>query len=301
MKIVDQTFLHSIYADPSGQKQTKPTIFDELRWATQHFDKPYEQVLQLISELHGPWSGMNKNVAGSLTNSNIAITKAVNASLKLDTSSAPSNIGRINNIIANDMPIELYREFISKFSSIHPLIFNYIQRNISQFPHFQEISNHVGSFSKLHVSINDYKLLDRNKVKRISSETSTKVITPIKDIINNSYNLVNTLFVRNIRPHNSSLIKADNNTGMSFIQDYNNEKRTTGAYAECHDKTIKRFGPTLQLCDSFFPLVYQSQNTNKLFSLKADNVDYTADRYNRPIVRKTEESIAKEENKSVII
>ena len=318
-QIVNEQFSQNLFSAPNGQKKDSPTIFDELRWATQHVEKPIEQVLQMISEFHGPWSGMNQNlmqlvafISSVKGGANAkALTAAAKASLNSlsQLHSPPSTVGRKNNITANDMSIPLLREFVSRCQHIHPTVNNYIQQNIGKYPYFQQISNNVASMAQIVIGSAEVQLINRIKSNgltnmdtnsRLRRSTHAKIFPPVAALIEETHTMLDVMHLRAIRAGNTSLVNSNNAIahGHTLMPDVHNADRGKGAIQECTMKATQRFGPTLQLCDSFFPISYQVQNTPRFYELTAEGKSYTADGFNRPIVRTPVLPVATTDKKS---
>jgi hypothetical protein len=299
-QIVTESISDRLFSPPSGQRKKHPTIFDELRWATEFSQNPLEQILQLISEFHGPWTGANTASNNLLNGSS---SPAVLFDAPADYSPNQSTVGRMNNIIVNNMSTPLFREFIAKCQAIHPAINNFIQLNIGYYPFFQQISDAVGSFSQSTSIISEVKLQDRiqdNTSQRLRKSTSTKLFSPLQTMVEDSSKYIDVLFLRSMQPNNTSLQASNSGSahGHNLMMDTNNQEREHSAIIPCVQQTVKRFGPTLQLCNSFFPLNYRMQNTPVFYNLSAEGVPYVADRLNRPITRDTILPVATDVKKS---
>ena len=316
-EIVKEDFKQNLYAKPSGQRQTQPTIFDELRWAAQHVDKPLEQILQLISEFHGLWTGTSQNIMALVKSiSNAAHDKnyvalASQALKVLNNTSLPSKIGRINNISASQMPIELLREFVSRCQAIHPAVNTYIQMNIGKYPYFQPISESVCSYGQSILHTSDVTLVDRVKSNgvntlqsssRLRRNSDTKLFDTIKPLVDDSENLLNCLFLRACPVENSMhLLNTDYGKsgnaiahGHGLCMDTFNQKRVKDAIQPCISKATAKFGPALELCNWAFPVEHQIFKKPELFNLEAEGLPYIADAWNRPIIHEPEIPIADE-------
>lgn len=307
---VDEQFIKSLYAEPSGERK-KPTIFDEIRWATQHSQKPLEQVIQLISEFHGPWTGMNQNTMYLLNSllalfsstSNKSLAKNAKSAVKLlDAIQNVTSIGRQNNIVANDMSVPLLREFVERSQCIHPSVNSYIQNNIGKFPYFQQISEQVGSLGQVVISnkeIHPIKRIETNGINSMSTDypfrrnIDKKVFKNVKSTVDNSNSLVNSLFLRAMKPegNNAILLESGNTTsahGYNFTMDVKNSERNNNSVAECLSKAVSKFGPSIQLCDSYFPVEYKVVNKPEFYTVSNEHGQYMADFLNRPLIREPE-------------
>jgi len=315
-QIVNENILQRIYTPPSGKRDNNPTIFDELRLAMEHSQYPIDQVLQLISEFHGPWSGMNANILNIINYLSSTSGKfkgyrdyARNAIQMLKTiPTTQSSVGRINNIVANDMDVPLYRAFINKCQSISPVINNYIQLNIGKYPHFQEVSNYVGTFGQIVLGSQDVSHVNRiqsdglkmGTSNRLGRITQSKIYKPSATLLDDSHNMVNILFNRGIRPHCTSLVNTDSSKahGLSMMPDVKNAARIKGAMQESALQTVQHFGPTVQLLNAYYPIEYNSQNRAKLYNISAENGEYVADGLNRPVLYNPELPVADESKKN---
>lgn len=313
--VVKEDFVKNLYAIPSGERK-KLTVFDEFRHATQHSQKPLEQVLQLISEMHGIWVGTNSVVANLLLSllslysdkQNKGISNQVKTALNvLNSISNNSTIGRQNTVTANDMDIPTYREFISRAQAIHPSVNAYIQNNIGKYPHFQQISEQVGSLGQIVLTSKDIHPLKRIEIdgKNMMStdyplrrNVDTKMFKNVGHQIDISTSLVNCLFLRAQRPEgNNAILLNDSNTsashGYSGAMDVLNSERNKKSVAPCLVKSAQRFGPTLQLLDSYFPVDYQIKLEPQYFDIQTENGTSIVDRLNRPMTRHVPTPVAK--------
>lgn len=306
--IVTEQFSQNLYADPKGTRQTTPTIFDELRWAMQHSQKPLEQTLQLISEFHGLWTGMNAavmNLIQAINNSisNKNYVSAAQAALKLFnslSSSLTSTVGRQNNIQASQMSIPLLREFVSKCQALHPAISNYIQLNIGKYPHFQQISESVCQHGQIvlhRTEVPPVKTLNTNGAttmttsNRLRRVTESKLFDTCKTLVNDVDDFVNVLFLRSMpMQNNMGLLNqsyGDGGTplphGHNYTMDGFNAQRGKDAITPSIMKATERFGPSLQLVNNFFPVEYEIVNTPQFFILDSELGSYVADKLNRPL------------------
>lgn len=316
---VTEEFIKSMSTPPSGQRKMAPTIFDELRWATEHAQQPLEQVIQMISEFHGPWTGMNKatlQLLNSLTAlfsniSNRTIVAAAKQAVKtLESVTTPSTVGRINSITANDMQTPLLRRFVTASQTIHPSVNTYIQNNIGKYPYFQQISEHVGSMGQVVLTSKDIhpskRVLTGGNITMatdfpIRRNVNDKVFNNVSSMIDTTESMVNCLFLRAMRPGgNNAILLSDSNSsvahGYNYTMDVANADRNKQAVAPCLAKAVNRFGPALQLCDSYFPIDYKVKLEPEYFTLQTETGEYTADILNRPITRVIPTPVAKEED-----
>lgn len=316
--IIDQQFIRQLHADPSGERKTSPTIFDEMRWATQHSQKPLEQVVQLISELHGPWTGMNATAANLLTSllsmfknkaNKTTLSQIKQALSAINNINIPSSIGRLNNINASSMAIPLLRAFISKSQAIHPSVNSYIQNNIGKYPYFQQISEQVGSLGQATLSHVDIHPINRvitggnTSMKSnypVRRNTDRKVFDEISTTIDTADSFVNTLFLRAMKPEGNNAILLDSNNssvshGYSYTMDVKNAPRIKNTVAPCLASAVQRFGPTVQLLDSYCPVEYRTKVEPQYFEIMTENGVSYVDKLNRPITRQVHTPVASEE------
>jgi len=322
-QIVTEDFAQFLFAKASGIKKI-PTIFDELRLAMQHAQNPLEQVIQLIAEFHGPWTGSSSNLL-SLINSlssikNISsygdfISKSQAAVSLLNTLSQnfPSSIGRINNIVCGNMNVPLLREFVSRCQNIHPMVNNFIQMNIGKFPYFQQISEDVASLGQIvlhHTEIDPMKKFDSNGKttlktnSRLRRKTSDKLFKKIDVLTDEVQNFVDVMFTRcQSVENNMGLLHQEYSKekpishGHNYAMDVFNAKRGKDAIQPIIANAASRFGPSLTLVDTFFPVRYQISNDVQFYNLVAEGESYIADGLNIPIPREPEIPIATEEKK----
>lgn len=318
--VINEDFIKKLYSIPSGIR-TKPdiSIFDELRHATQISQKPLEQVLQLISEFHGPFVGLNQNTA-NLLNTLLSLyknkdSKNIQNTIKttlnaLKSFSSSSTIGRQNNVTANDMSIPMYRAFVQKAQAIHPSVNTYIQNNIGKYPHFQQISENVGSLGQIVLTSKDIhpsKRIETGGKDNMTTDfpirrgVDRKLFKNISKQIDLSTSLVNCLFLRAMKPeNNNSILLDDSNTsvshGYSYTMDVHNADRNKKAVAPSLAVATTRFGPTLQLLDSYFPIDYQVKLEPEYYEIQTEGGSSLVDRLNRPITRDIPSNVAKEED-----
>lgn len=324
-EIVTEQFKQYLFSMPSGERKVNPTIFDELRWAMQHAENPLEQVIQMISEFHGLWTGMSPTLMNfvsqisSLSNSNssasyIAAAKA--ALVTLNQLNLTSKIGRINSITCNAMPIELLRQFVSRCQAMHPAVNTYIQMNIGKFPYFQQISESTCHFGQIVLNKTDVSPVRRCEVDgdknmktnfRVRRNTNVKLYDTIKPLVDVSASFLDTMFLRSMPvDNNMSLLHKDYEDeqplahGHSYTMDVFNAKRAKDAVQPSIMEAAKKFGPSLQLCNWAFPVDQRIQKQPQWFTLNAETGLYVADELNRPLAREPELPVAEEDNKTEI-
>jgi hypothetical protein len=319
--VVKEDFINNLYSNPTGKRAdtTIPTLFDEIRWSSQHSQKPLEQVLQLIGELHGPFMNINPNVANLLNvllslfsnkdNKNVA-NQVKTALSALNSVITNSTIGRKNGITANQMSVPQLREFISKSQAVHPSVNAYIQNNIGKYPYFQQISEQVGSLGQIVLTSKDIHPIKRIEIGGkdsmqtdypIRRNVDQKIFKNVSTLIDASDSLVNCLFLRAMKPDgNNAILLGDQNTtvshGYSFTMDTQNAERNKKAVAPCLAKAVQRFGPVTQLLNSFFPVEYQVKLQPELYEITTEGGVCYVDKLNRPITREIPIPVAKEEN-----
>lgn len=317
--VINEDFIKKLYSEPSATRSKPVTIFDELRYATQHSQKPLEQVLQLISEFHGPFVGLNQNTANLLNlllslyknkdskNIQNTIKTALNT---LKSFSSGSTIGRQNNVTANDMSIPLYRAFVQKSQAIHPSVNTYIQNNIGKYPHFQQISENVGSLGQIVLTSKDIHPSKRIEIGGKDSMTTDfpirrgvdrKLFKNVSKQIDLSTSLVNCLFLRALRPDSCGpILESDGITtkshGYDYVMDTENAERNKKSVAPSLAAAIMRFGPTLQLLDNFYPVDYEVKLTPEYYEIQTEGGSSLVDRLSRPITRDIPSNVAKEED-----
>jgi hypothetical protein len=318
-QIVTEQFTKSIYAHPEGTRKTKPTIWDELRHAQEHSQKPLEQVLQLIGEFHGGFTGMNQ-ATGNLLNFLLSLfSNKNNKNIQAQAQTAlnalknvvpSSSIGRINNITANEMPPEQLREFVVRSQQIHPSVNAYIQNNIGKYPYFQQISEQVGSLGQVVLTPTDIHPIKRIETGGKDSMTTNfpirrnvehKVFKNLSTYIDATGSIVNCLFLRSLRAegNNSILLNGDNTKlshGYNFTMDVENASRNNAAIAPSMAKTVQRFGPSLGLLNSFFPLRHQVSNSPEFFEIETETGKVMVDMLARPVTRTVKTPVAKDED-----
>jgi hypothetical protein len=314
-QVLTENFTQRLYASPSSQKQNKPTIFDELRWAMQHSQKPLEQITQLIAELHGAYTGMTPILAEFLNIVNCGESSAsINNAIELlnqVNSLLRSSIGRRNNINCSQMSVPLLREFISKCSAIHPSVNNYIQNNIGKFPFFQQISDDVATFGKIVLQRTDIPALDRilsggmecmMTNSRLKRKTADLLIPAIARLADEPSNMLDVLFLRSMnKQNNMSMLKPQYGKsgnglahGHNFTMDAFNAKRNKDAIRPCLNNVANKFGALLQLDNVLFPVKQGALNKQSWHNLSTGIVDG----FNRPVMREVEIPTAAESKKT---
>lgn len=284
MQNVTETDFQKLYSPFSGTKNENPTLLDEIQYAREHTD--FTVLLQLISEIHGAYSGMTSDISSSISNSKYK--KLAKSLSDLLPSSNSSSIGRKNTKTLNDLsPFEL-RKVVQKIQQLHPFINQYIQENIDSFPYFQQISENVGSLSRSIQTTSESSLEDRSTCKRLRTTTSNKLFAEIKDTIETSSQLIDMMFARSIR------VPEDNN---SFVSDTSNLSRENSVKSECKDQTILKFGPLLKLTDTYFPINYRAIKKPTIIKTKIENIEQEVLENGTTIPIQVELGIAQEENK----
>jgi len=317
--IVTETFTKNLTANPSGKRKESPTIFDELRWAMQHSEDPLRQTMQLISEIHGPWTGMTEDVLGllnlilSLYNSksskiNINAKAAVGALGKLVAPS--SNIGRLSSITANDMNPAFLREFVRRSQNINPAVFTFIQHNIGKYPYFQQVSEQVGSLGQAILTKRDVKLEDRVKTNGKNSwqtsypvrrNSDIKIFSQISSNIDISDAFLDVCFLRCLSSSNNGAILEKSDTsishGFDLSPDILNKDRVKKSSAPCLAEAVNRFGPTIKLLDTFFPVKYEVKPVPEFKTIKTEIGSVMVDQLARPVKNDPALPVAKQEYK----
>lgn len=321
-EIVTEDFKQNLFCPPSGERKTNPTIFDELRWAMQHAKNPLEQVTQMISEFHGLWTGMSPALMNfvsqisALANDNSAqayVSAAKSALETLNQLKLGSNVGKVNNITCNVMPIELLRQFVARCQSLHPAVNAYIQMNIGKYPYFQQISEAVCQFGQIVLNKTDVSPMKRCKNDgdvnmetnyRIRRNSNVKLFDTIKPLVDVSANFLDAMFLRSMNPGNNMALlheayedESPIAHGHAFTMDVFNAKRAKDAVQPCIMAASAKFGPSLQLCNWAFPVEQQIQKQPQYYTLQAETGPYVADELNRPLVREPKLPIAKDEDK----
>ena len=316
-QLVTEEFSQRLYANPSSQRQSKPTIFDELRWATQHSQNPLGQVCQLIAEFHGPYTGMTQILSDFQNVVNCGSASGSNPSIQLLNelnSFLQSSIGRQNNITCSEMSVPILRAFISKCSAIHPAVNNYIQNNIGKFPFFQQISDEVCLYGKSVLQQTDVPATKRiqsngtdclSTNSRLKRKTSNMLIPAIAKLVDEQSNMLDTLFLRCMtKENNMSMLNTSYGEsgsgiahGHNFTMDAFNGKRNKDAIQPCLNNCINKFGALLQLDNELFPIKYDGQNKQHWHNLSTGLVDG----FNRPITREVAVPLATTEKQSAKI
>lgn len=260
-----------------------PKILDELHLALEHVENPINQTMQVISELHGPFSGSSQelgdfiqSLSGKLGKFESALKKMQSnvktqiAKVKDAVSKVESSVNLINQITSSEMSTSMLRAFIGQAQKLNPLVNDLIQREIEKFPMFQQISESIGMFYNIHISkvmidpekvLNGntgYKSDDTNMVLR--KDNFKKIFRPISEMIEQSNNLTESLIHRcqpitdltnYIKNYSESSSKCH---GYSNCQDVFHYKRAVAAKDGALVKVISHLGDRVRLLNSIFPV-----------------------------------------------
>ncbi len=117
-----------------------PKLLDELDLALEHVERPVQQTLQMISEMHGAYNGASSELSGfvkglsskfpkidSKIQSTLGTVESGLQEIENITKTLQSLIGRINDAVGHSMDAPTLRAFIGKSQSLHPVINKQIQ------------------------------------------------------------------------------------------------------------------------------------------------------------------------------
>jgi hypothetical protein len=252
-EIVTEDFRKSLRSSPTGNRKNG-TMFDDLYSSMETSQSPLDKIVQTIAEYHGPYSGGSSFLAnfGAFLLSDMGSTQlqsqvfiiarqALNVINALEQT-PPSSVGRTSNQPAAVMPAPMLREFVNRSQKLHPAVNMYIQNNIDTFPYFQQISEDVGSYATIvsnRTSIDPMKWPMQDGVNCVCStnsrllyNTSIKLPNNTSSVMDNSYNMTNTLFLRAMpKQNNMSFMNPEYSDGSpkahghNFAMDVFNSKR----------------------------------------------------------------------------
>jgi flagellar motor protein MotB len=227
---VSEQFNQSLRSSPSGQRKSG-TMFDEIYGALETSNNPLDRVIQMIAEFHGVWTGGSRELfefssflasaTGSNALKNVA-SQVGDATCRAETLNGqlpPSKVGRQNNEFAAIMPAPLLREFVTFAHNIHPALNMYFQLHAGNFPYFQQVSEEVGRFAHISSRITElsplvWPLIGNpnclNTNTRFDTNTMLKMFPAMFSQMDNASNLLNSLFLRSMRPDNNmALLKPE--------------------------------------------------------------------------------------------
>lgn len=280
-QIVSEQFNQSLRSSPSGQRKSG-TMFDEIYGALETSENPLDRVIQMIAEFHGAWTGGSQELfqfssfLASLTNSpelKQLSSKVGNAACQANDIAAqlpPSKVGRQNNEFAAIMPAPLLREFVNFAHNIHPALNMYFQLHEGNFPYFKQISEEVGRFAHISMrpteidpmswpKMNGVNCLNTNS--RMDSNTLQKMFPSTFFQMDNASNLLNSMFLRNLRPDNNMSCLHPTYSkeqpvahGHNHCMDVFGAKRRTDAVPGSAAVVMEKSGDSLRLVNKFFPV-----------------------------------------------
>jgi hypothetical protein len=229
-QIVNEKFNQSLLSSASG-KRKKGTMFDEIYGALESSDNPIDRAIQMIAEFHGAWTGGSQELfalasfLASATNSPVltdianTVGGAAQSVLSLANQLPASLCGRQNTEFAAIMPTPLLREFVGFVHNIHPAINMYLQMHEGCFPYFQQISEEVGRFAQIAMRPTEISPMDWPKMNgvnclntdtRMDKNTLLKMMPSMFFQMDNASNLLNSLFLRSMRPENNMALLQPN-------------------------------------------------------------------------------------------
>ena len=222
-QVVTEQFNQTLRSSPSGQRKSG-TMFDEIYGALETSLNPLDRVIQMISEFHGVWTGGSQELfqfasflasaTGSNVLRNVASKVGDSACLanNLQAQLPPSKVGRQNNEFAAIMPAPLLREFVTFAHNIHPALNMYFRLHAGNFPYFQQVSEEVGRFAHIASRATElsplvWPLIGNpnclNTNTRFDANTMLKMFPSMFSQMDNASNLLNSLFLRSMRPENN--------------------------------------------------------------------------------------------------
>lgn len=251
-QVVSEQFNQSLRSSPSGQRKSG-TMFDEIYGALETSENPLDRAIQMIAEFHGVWTGGSQELfqfssfLASLTNApelKQMSNKIGNAACQANDIASqlpPSKVGRQNNEFAAIMPAPLLREFVNFAHNIHPALNIYYQLHNGNFPYFQQISEEVGRFAHITMRATEIAPLLWPKMggvsclstnSRMDANTLLKMFPSTFYQMDNASNLLNSLYLRSMRPENNmSLLQPDYGKNEDNQKDEKKEQKPDEAEA----------------------------------------------------------------------
>lgn len=295
-----------------------PKLLDELDLALEHVERPVQQTLQMISEMHGAYNGASSELAN--------FTKSLSSKFpKLDskiqsilgtvenglitienlTKEVQSLIGRINNLTGHSMDAATLRAFIGKSQCLHPIINKEIQNNIGQFPYFQQISESIGMFYNITINSDiidplkclqsNYKHESDNTNSILRNKTYKKMFRPIADMIEDSHNLLNARYQR-CSPMNDCGVKFSNYSSESpKAHGYNNcmdvfhKDRMVSAKGQALNEIVSTFQDKLRLLNTYFPVTITIDRKTDSQEIMTEHGPLMVDEHGREYQRNTKD------------
>lgn len=293
-----------------------PKLLDELDLALEHVERPVQQTLQMISEMHGAYNGASSQLAQlveglggkfpkiekTIQNTFGNITNAV-SQIENIIQTTQSLIGRINNMVGSSMDAATLRAFVCKSQSLNPKINQQIQQNIGQFPYFQQISESVGMFYNITLNsdiIDPYKWLNSNYGRNNNNTNSflrnnvyKKMFRPISDMVEDSGNLLNARMLR-CSPINDCGLKLKNySTESPKAHGYNNsmdvfhKDRMIEAQGQALMEIVSMFQDKLKLLNTYFPVTINIDRETSVQEIQTEHGPLLVDEHGREFQKNT--------------
>lgn len=274
-QISDEKFRKSLFSNPTGQRKDG-TLFDRLRTSIQYSEKPLDQVVQTIAEIHGPWTGSSTELtdfttfaSGVFNSSTLADSAKKNANYALSAKTAANKSPSGQSITTCAfMPTPLLREFVNRSQKIHPSVNMYIQNNIGTFPYFQPVSEEVGQYANIvmnRTSVDPMRWPDRggngcwNTNSRLNVNDILRIPGEIVTLMDDANNITNALFLRSMpKQNNMSFMHVDYSSerpiahGHNYTMDVFNAKREQKSVVPCMAAILNLAGDVLRLLNRYF-------------------------------------------------
>ena len=295
-----------------------PKLLDELDLAMEHVERPVQQTLQMISEMHGVYNGASSQLSQFVKGlsskfpkidgkiqSTLGTVEAGLREIENITKSLQSLIGRINDLVGHTMDAPTLRAFIGKSQSLHPIINKQIQDNIGKLPYFQQISESVGMFYNITINsemIDPIKCLSSN-YKHESEDTNCllrnknykKMFRPIADMMEDSNNLLNARYIR-CSPMNDCGVKFKNYSqdspkahGYNNCMDVFHKDRMIAAKGQARNEIVSTFQDKLRLLNTYFPVTVTIDRKTDFQQIQTEHGPLLVDEHGRELQRNTDD------------
>jgi hypothetical protein len=281
-----------------------PRFLDEIQMGMEHAENPINQTLQIISQFHGPYNGASSHIADFIKKYSDKLSKFENAlgrvnnklNKKIDRiqqaiGEIENRVETINKLVGNNMSTAHLRSFIQNAQNIHPLINDMIQREISKFPYFKQISEEVGMFFNLHIDktlVNAEQILSGNRTREYSTNSNIKprlynnTFKPIADMVEDGMNLVDS-FMHRALPLGDNIknVAGDIAHGFNGVRDVLHHARALGAKNGSLIVLMDGVGEQLRLLNTFFPVTFTRNNDTTSGELTTEHGPLMVDEHGR--------------------
>jgi hypothetical protein len=203
---------------------------------------------------------------------------------------------RYNKTFGADMDTLTLRDFVKFSQNIHPAVTNYINKNISQYPYFQKISESVGSIYYTFTMASS--LFDPMSSVLADGQWNTKTCSLMKsDMYKKNFlgsvqcaeyatGLLDSMYHRcSGVGNNLGLLIPDYAQGdalahgLSMANDVFHKQRLLDVKDAAYATLVGMFGDRLRLLNQFFPTRFIFKNENKLYNVNGVTVDRSGRTY----------------------